>query len=112
MSTTEDFLREHPLCWLCGGTEPATTIDSQPPKIVFPNKAPEIEFPTCASCQNQTSADEAVLAVVCRYISGPRRDRPSDLSPREGCSPRCGNGFPASSKGWIKVRLGLSKAGD
>jgi len=76
MSTTEDFLRRHPLCCFCGGSEPASTIDSQPAKIVFPDdlRPEEREFPACASCTKQTSADEALLALICRLIGSPQRD--------------------------------------
>jgi hypothetical protein len=81
MPTTEDFLRRHPLCCFCGGSEPATTIDRQPAKIVFPDKLrpQEMEFPACASCHEQTSADEALLALVCRSIGSPEGNLPPDL---------------------------------
>ena len=80
MSTTEDFLRKHPFCCFCGGNEPASTIDYQPAKIVFPDKLrpQEMKFPACASCNKQTRADEALLALVCRFIGSPRRDLAPD----------------------------------
>ena len=81
MALTEDFLRRHPLCCFCGGSEPASTIDRQPARIVFPDqpRPQEMEFPACASCETQTSADEALLALVCRSIGSPQREPAPDL---------------------------------
>jgi hypothetical protein len=80
MTETEDFLRRHPLCCFCGGSEPASTIDRQPGKILFPDQLRplEMELPACASCSQQARADEALLALVCRFIGSPRRDPAPD----------------------------------
>jgi hypothetical protein len=38
-----------------------------------------MKFPACASCNKQTGADEALLALVCRFIGSPRRDLAPDF---------------------------------
>jgi hypothetical protein len=69
MSRTSVFLKQHPMCCFCGGCTPATSIDHQPARIIFPEKhRPKgLEFPACAVCNGQTSADEALLAFICRF---------------------------------------------
>ena len=112
MSTIEDFLQKHSLCCFCGGTEPASTIDCQPAKIVFPDKPPPqaAEFPTCAGCNDQTSADEALLAPVCRYVSSPRHDLAPDFEPLRGTFTIVRQRFPGllermdQGKVWIQQR--------
>ncbi len=69
-----DFLRDHPVCCFCGGTEAAVTIDHQPPKILFPKKhRPKgLEFPACKVCQEQTRGDEPVVSLIARATGGHR----------------------------------------
>jgi hypothetical protein len=71
---TADFLKSHPMCCFCGGSEPATTVDHQPAKILFPDKRrPKgLEFPACKTCNRQSSADECLLAFVSRLTGAMR----------------------------------------
>jgi hypothetical protein len=81
MANTGDFLKQHPNCCFCGGKTPASTIDHQPARIVFPDKhRPKgLEFPACANCNRQTSADEALLAFVCRFAGSRRTNAARDF---------------------------------
>jgi hypothetical protein len=81
MSSTQEFLRIHPLCCFCGGSEAATTVDHQPAKIVFPDKSrPKgLEFPACSTCNRQTSGDEALLALVSRFAGSHRPNAARDF---------------------------------
>ncbi len=82
MASTGDFLKAHPLCCFCGGKMQASTIDHQPARIIFPNKLrPKgLEFPACADCNRQTSADEALLAFVCRFAGSRRTNAAHDFN--------------------------------
>jgi hypothetical protein len=75
-------VKRHPICCFCGGQTPATTIDHQPAKIVFPNKhRPEgLEFPACSVCNPQTAADEALLAFICRFAGSSRPQAARDFN--------------------------------
>src|SRR5260221_10070451 len=81
MAKTADFLKQHPLCCFCGGQEPASTIDHQPARIIFPDKLrPKgLEFPACADCNRKTSSDEALLAFVCRFAGSHRINAARDF---------------------------------
>lgn len=81
MANTSDFLIRHPQCCFCGGTIPASTIDHQPAKIIFPDKhRPKgLEFPACTDCNRQTSPDEALLAFVCRFTGSRRPNAAQDF---------------------------------
>jgi hypothetical protein len=81
VANTVDFLKQHPLCCFCGGTIPASTIDHQPARIVFPDKhRPKgLEFPACADCNRQTSPEEALLAFVCRFAGSQRTNAAVDF---------------------------------
>jgi hypothetical protein len=73
------FIKQHPICCFCGGQ--TSTRDHQPAKIVFPDKRrPKgLEFPACSTCNRQTSADEALLAFVCRVSGSLRTNAPRDF---------------------------------
>lgn len=73
------FVAVHPICCFCGGKEPASTIEHLPARIVFPKKhRPKgLEFPACASCNNQTSGDDSVLAIVAQAVGSMRTNIPS-----------------------------------
>src|SRR5436309_9558979 len=81
MANTEDFLKQHPMCCFCGGQTSAATIDHQPARILFPDKLrPKgLEFPACTICNRQTSADEALLAFVCRFAGSHRANAARDF---------------------------------
>lgn len=80
MTNTEAFLRQYPYCCFCGGATQSTTIDHQPAKIIFPNKhRPKgLEFPACTFCNKQSSADEALLALLCRTAGSLRFNATTD----------------------------------
>jgi hypothetical protein len=82
MANSSNFLKAHPFCCFCGGTLPASTIDHQPAKIIFPNKhRPKgLEFPACDECNRQTGGDEALLALLCRTAGSVRTNSKSDSS--------------------------------
>lgn len=65
----EAFFREHPTCVFCGGSAPATTKEHCPPRALFEHKEwPNgFEFPACASCNNGTSGDDVVVALLGRF---------------------------------------------
>jgi hypothetical protein len=81
MTNIGEFLRRHPHCCFCGGQTAAATIDHQPARIIFPDKRrPKgLEFPACAICNRQTSADEALLAFVCRFAGSRRTNAARDF---------------------------------
>lgn len=60
---------------------PASTIDHQPAKIIFPDKhRPKgLEFPACTYCNQQTSGDEALLALLCRTAGSRRANASRDF---------------------------------
>ena len=82
MANTGEFLKQHPMCCFCGGQTPASEIDHQPARIIFPDKhRPKgLEFPACADCNRQTSADEALLAFVCRFAGSHRTNAARDFN--------------------------------
>lgn len=69
-----DFIKRHPFCCICGGTEPASTVEHLPARIVFPRKhRPKgLEFPACATCNAQTRGDDSVLAIVSQALGSVR----------------------------------------
>ena len=73
-SATQRQIGEHPFCCYCGGLKPATTIDHQPPKILFPNKhRPKgLEFSACEDCNRASSGDDAVFALASRMTGSLR----------------------------------------
>lgn len=75
-----DFIALHPFCCFCGGTIHAQTIDHQPAKIIFPDKARPrgLEFPACKRCNRQTSVDECILAFVARVTGSLRPESKPD----------------------------------
>ena len=81
MARTAEFLKAHPKCCFCGGQTPATEIDHQPAKIIFPDKhRPKgLEFPACSRCNRQTSGGEALLAFICRFAGSRRENARKDF---------------------------------
>lgn len=67
------FLKLNPHCCLCGGDEPATTVDHIPPAIFFNKKhRPQgFEFPACNRCNHGTSQEEQVAAMIARLNPDP-----------------------------------------
>lgn len=63
-----EFIKQHPHCIFCGGTEPTTTKEHCPPKALFQNRQwPEgYEFPACIRCNNGTSNHDRMLAMLAR----------------------------------------------
>lgn len=61
-----EFLARHPFCCFCGGFEPATTFDHQPPRALFDRReVPEgFLFPACERCNASSRLDEQVSAFV------------------------------------------------
>src|SRR5262245_43390686 len=78
--TAANFCKEHPWCCFCGGTTPSANIDHQPARIIFPDKQrPKgLEFPACHICNDQTRADEVLLAFICRFAGSRRPHAPRD----------------------------------
>lgn len=74
----KDFMKQHPLCCFCGGTEPGSTIEHLPARIVFPRKhRPKgLEFPACVACNDQTRGDDSVLAIVAQALGSMRTGIP------------------------------------
>ena len=70
-SKVQRFLRLHPKCIFCGGIVDATTIEHCPPRALFQKKiAPEgFEFPSCAKCNNYSSDEDLIVAVIARVGS-------------------------------------------
>lgn len=73
-ASTQRHLAANPLCCFCGGQEPATTVDHQPARIMFPDKhRPKgMEFSACSFCNKQTSSDEALVAFFARVTGNHR----------------------------------------
>lgn len=80
-SQARRFLDRHPYCCFCGGAEPATTVEHQPSRIVFPGKhRPKgMEYPSCQRCNDQTRAAEALLSFMCRMGGSMRTGADTDL---------------------------------
>jgi hypothetical protein len=72
--TAANFCKEHPWCCFCGGTTPSSNIDHQPARIIFPDKQRPKgqESPACHICNEQTRADEVLLAFICRFAGSKR----------------------------------------
>jgi hypothetical protein len=62
------FLLAHPVCALCGGITPSTTIEHCPPRAMFQNRQwPEgFEFPACDRCNGGTRDDDLLIAMLAR----------------------------------------------
>lgn len=113
MASTGDFLKQHPICCFCGGQTPASTIDHQPPRIVFPDKhRPKgLEFPACANCNRQTSADEALLALVCRFAGSRRADAARDFHRLKNIVGSVDQSFPGLHQKMHAQRLWANERG-
>ena len=70
MSSRQKFLRNHPYCCFCGGSELATTRDHIPSRACFNKRNwPEgFEFPACEPCNSKTRDDEQWVAVLSRML--------------------------------------------
>jgi len=62
------FLTAHPICCYCGGGTSASTEDHWPSRSIFKErKWPQgYVFPACIPCQQTTSDDETLFALLCR----------------------------------------------
>ena len=62
---TASFLADK-FCVFCGGTVPATTIEHAPPRVMFVRKLRPKghEFPACNRCNNGTSQQDQVAALM------------------------------------------------
>ncbi|MET3070615.1 hypothetical protein [Herbaspirillum seropedicae] len=62
------FKQEHPRCIFCGGERETTTEEHCPPRALFNHKHwPEgFVFPSCEPCNNGTSNDDAIVALLAR----------------------------------------------
>jgi len=65
------FISQHKKCIFCGGIVDATTIEHCPPRALFQNRtAPNgFEFPSCAVCNNYSSDEDLIVAVIARMGS-------------------------------------------
>jgi hypothetical protein len=72
-TTTQRFIREHPICCFCGGTTPSETRDHVPAKSLFDSKhrPDELVFQSCLRCQQQSKKHEAVAAMLTRTFPDP-----------------------------------------
>jgi len=70
-SKVQRFLKLHPKCIFCGGVVDATTVEHCPPRALFQKKiAPEgFEFPACVACNNYSSDEDLIVAVIARMGS-------------------------------------------
>lgn len=64
----EIFKEKHPKCCFCGGDTQTESIDHVPPRIFFEKKhRPDgMLFPACNSCNNRTSQNEQIAALIFR----------------------------------------------
>jgi hypothetical protein len=119
MTRTSNFITHHPICSFCGGQTASSTIDHQPALIVFPNKQrPKgLEFPACSTCNRQTSADEALLAFVCRVSGSLRTNAPRDFDRFKDIIGSINRSFPGllqrmdGGRSWAKERGLWARAG-
>ncbi len=63
----EQFLKQNPICCLCGGTRPATSREHAPPRVMFVDKQrPKgIEVPACDRCNLGTANADQLAAFFC-----------------------------------------------
>jgi hypothetical protein len=69
-------------CIFCGGIAIATTIEHCPPRAMFQNKEwPEgFEFPACPECNNGSSDDDLIVAMLARSGLDDKGDSDGRLS--------------------------------
>jgi hypothetical protein len=62
------LLKEWPFCVFCGGTEPATTIEHCPPRMMFRGKQRpnDLVFPSCKRCNLGTRRSDLVASLLGR----------------------------------------------
>lgn len=65
------FISQHKKCIFCGGIVDTTTIEHCPPRALFQNRiAPDgFEFPACLACNNYSSDEDLIVAVIARMGS-------------------------------------------
>lgn len=68
---TQQFLKDHPFCCLCGGTVRAETIEHAPPKILFTesHRPKGLEVPACQRCNNGSSHLDQIAALFTMLCS-------------------------------------------
>jgi hypothetical protein len=66
--SNEALLKHNPFCIFCGGTEPATTIEHCPPRMMFRGKRRphELVFPSCDRCNSGTRRSDLVASLLGR----------------------------------------------
>ena len=74
ITTTQRFLKKHPICCFCGGNTPATTRDHVPAKGLFDGKhrPDQLVFPSCKPCQEASKKHELVAAMMARIYPDAR----------------------------------------
>jgi hypothetical protein len=71
------LLKGNPFCIFCGGTEPATTIEHCPPRMMFRGKQRphELVFSSCEACNSGTRRSDLVASLLGRvYPDGTDMD--------------------------------------
>lgn len=66
MGKSAEFLIDHPMCCLCGGSVPATTVEHAPPRVFFRDRALPTNthrVPACSRCNNGSSQADQVAAL-------------------------------------------------
>src|SRR5689334_3078896 len=101
---------DHPHCIFCGGETRATTKDHVPSRQMFHKKDWPVgyEFPACRSCNETTSGDEQVVALMARmYPSGVTKDHDQEL---EGLFKAVRNNRPQVLVEWRPSRRQVRQA--
>lgn len=77
----QKFLSQHKKCIFCGGQVDASTIEHCPPRALFQNRtAPDgFEFPSCIKCNNYSSDEDLIVAVIARMGSPDHGDNDGKL---------------------------------
>lgn len=106
-SATQRLVEAHPWCCFCGGSVAATTLDHQPPAILFPSKdRPRgMEFPACSQCNQQTRHDEALVALLARITGEARFPEGSNDPALEKVVRAVRTGFPSIASEIFKRRF-------
>ena len=67
--STAEFMRNFPLCSLCGGDNPTTTREHMPPRAMFDNKLrpDKLVMPACKECNHETSKADLVASIISRW---------------------------------------------
>lgn len=67
--STAGFIRDFPLCCLCGGMRPTTTREHMPPKSLFDNKfrPDKLVMPACKECNGGTATADLAVSMISRW---------------------------------------------